>query len=82
MASDLLIRNVDRDLISALAERAAQHGRSPEEEHLQILKGALQRPSRPDPLEFIALARALRAAGPPGIFRARDIDAAKRAGRK
>jgi plasmid stability protein len=82
MDTDLLIHNIDPDLISALAARAAQHRRSLEEEHLYILKRALQRPPRPDPQQFIAQVRALRATLPPGIFGAGDIDETKRAGKK
>lgn len=82
MASNLLIRNIDPELISALAERAARHGRTLEEEHGEILRNALQRPRRPDPQEFIERARSLRAALAPQLFQALDIDAAKRAGRK
>lgn len=79
MASNLLIRNIDPDLISALVERAARHGRTLEEEHSEILRNALQ---RPDPQEFIERARMLRAALAPQLFQALEIDAAKRAGRK
>jgi len=79
MASNLLIRNIDPKLISALAERAARHGRTLEEEHDEILRKALQ---RPDPQEFIERARMLRAALAPQLFQAFQIDAAKRAGRK
>lgn len=82
MDTDLLIRNIDPDLISALAARADQHRCSLEEEHLYILKRALQRPTRPDPQRFIAQVRALRATLPPGIFGACDIDETKRAGQK
>lgn len=82
MAADLLIRNIDSDLLSALAERAAEHGRTSEEEHREILRRALHQPHRPDPLEFIAYARALRAELAPQLFSMLDIDAAKRAGRK
>lgn len=82
MKTNLLIRNIDPDLLAALAKRAGQHGRSVEEEHLQILRQALQRPPRPDPQQFIAQARALRAALPSIVFHADDIDDAKRAGQK
>lgn len=82
MATDLYLHNIDHDLVIALTERAAQHGRSLEEEHREILKLALRRPSRPDPLQVIAEARALRATLPQGTFYAADIDALKRAGRK
>ncbi|MYM87159.1 DNA-binding protein [Rugamonas sp. FT82W] len=43
MATNLIVRNVDDDLALALKQRAAANGRSPEAEHLEILKKALQR---------------------------------------
>ncbi|NVD70518.1 DNA-binding protein [Duganella sp. BJB488] len=43
MATNLIVRNVDDDLALALKRRAAANGRSPEAEHLDILKKALQR---------------------------------------
>ncbi|MBV6320490.1 FitA-like ribbon-helix-helix domain-containing protein [Duganella violaceipulchra] len=46
MATNLIVRNVDDDVALALKQRAAAHGRSPEAEHLEILKEALQRPQR------------------------------------
>ena len=36
-----IVRNVDDDLVQRLKERAAQHGRSAEEEHRQLLRAAL-----------------------------------------
>jgi plasmid stability protein len=45
MAS-LLVHGIDDDLARALARRAAAHGRTPEEEHREILRKALSRPSR------------------------------------
>lgn len=82
MDTCLLIRNIDPDLIAALAERAAQHSRNLEEEHLYILKRALLRPARIDPQHFIAQVRALRATLPQGIFHAAYIEDTKRAGQK
>lgn len=40
---DLLVRNVDEQLVKALKERAAAHGRSAEAEHRDILATALRR---------------------------------------
>jgi plasmid stability protein len=42
--AQLLVRNLDDDLVQTLKIRAAQHGRSAEEEHREILRLAL-RPS-------------------------------------
>lgn len=46
MATNLIVRNVDPDLVKALKERAAQNGVSAEAEHREILKAALYRPKR------------------------------------
>lgn len=46
MATNLIVHNVDDDVALALRQRAAAHGRSPEAEHLEILRKALQRPQR------------------------------------
>jgi plasmid stability protein len=43
MATNLIVRNVDPDLVKALKERAAQNGVSAEAEHREILKAALYR---------------------------------------
>lgn len=40
---DLLVRNVDEQLVKALKERAAAHGRSAEAVHRDILASALRR---------------------------------------
>jgi antitoxin FitA len=40
--SQLIVRNLDEDLVQRLRMRAAEHGRSAEEEHRQILKLALR----------------------------------------
>ena len=46
MATNLIVRNVDPDLVKALKERAAQKGVSAEAEHREILKSALFRLKR------------------------------------
>jgi antitoxin FitA len=47
--AQLLVRNLDEDLVRALQLRAAQHGRSAEAEHREILKQALEeKEPRPD----------------------------------
>jgi plasmid stability protein len=54
----LTVRNLDEDLMRRLRIRAAEHGRSAEEEHRRILEAAL-RPHEPG---FWARAASLRAA--------------------
>ena len=46
MATNLVVRNVDREIVLALKQLAASHGRSAEAEHREILKSVLQRPRR------------------------------------
>jgi plasmid stability protein len=46
VATNLVVRNVDEDLVVALKRQAASHGRSAEAEHREILRAALQRPKR------------------------------------
>lgn len=46
MPSQLLVRNLDDEVVEALKQRAAKHGRSVEEEHRRILKRVLC-PKRP-----------------------------------
>ena len=40
--AQLIVRNVDDDLVRRLKQRAAEHGRSAEEEHRQLLRAALR----------------------------------------
>jgi plasmid stability protein len=40
--AQLIVRNVDDDLVQRLKRRAAEHGRSAEEEHRQLLRTALR----------------------------------------
>ena len=40
--AQLIVRNVDDDLVQRLKQRAAQHGRSAEEEHRHLLRAALR----------------------------------------
>jgi plasmid stability protein len=54
MATNLVVRNVDEDVALALKQRAAAHGRSAEAEHREILKNALQRPTRRSFSEVLA----------------------------
>ena len=46
MATNLVVRNIDADIILALKQAAAAHGRSAEAEHREILRAVLQRPPR------------------------------------
>jgi plasmid stability protein len=50
--AQLLVRNLDEELVRALQRRAAEHGRSAEAEHREILKEALTK--RPPALDFKA----------------------------
>ncbi len=54
MATSLVVRNVDEDLVFALKQMAVAHGRSAESEHREILRSALQRPPRRPLLEVLA----------------------------
>lgn len=40
--AQLIVRNVDDDLVRRLKQRAAEHGRSAEEEHRHLLRAALR----------------------------------------
>lgn len=46
MAANLVVRDVDEDVVLALTQLAASHGRSAEAEHREILRMVLQRPKR------------------------------------
>lgn len=46
MATNLVVRNIEKEVALALKRRAAGHGRSAEAEHRDILRGALLRPAR------------------------------------
>ena len=52
----LTVRNVNEQVVRALKQRAAAHGRSAEAEHRELLRHAL----RPNEEGFAARARALR----------------------
>lgn len=54
MATNLVVRNVDEDLVVALKQQAASHGRSAEAEHREILRAVLQRPKRRSLAEVLA----------------------------
>ena len=46
MATNLVVRNVDEELVRTLKQVAAAHGRSAEAEHRDILRNVLQCPPR------------------------------------
>ena len=49
--AQLIVRNVENDLVQRLKQRAAEHGRSAEEEHRQLLRAALRSEGLLDQLE-------------------------------
>lgn len=55
MATNLVVRNVGEDVALALKQLAANHGRSAEAEHREILRAALQRPKRRSFAEVLAI---------------------------
>ncbi len=54
VATNLVVRNVDEDIVLALKQRAASHGRSAEAEHREILRTVLQRPKRRSVAEILS----------------------------
>jgi plasmid stability protein len=54
MATNLVVRNVEADIVQTLKEVAAAHGRSAEAEHREILRAALLRPARRSFAEVLA----------------------------
>ncbi len=46
--AQLIVRNLDDQLVQALKQRAARHGRSSEAEHREILRKVLQQGDQPD----------------------------------
>ena len=44
--ANLIVRDIDESLVSALKRRAARHGRSAEAEHREILATALRHPRK------------------------------------
>jgi plasmid stability protein len=53
--AQLLVRDIESDVVRELKVRAAQHGRSAEEEHRQILREALRSKGRVRSLKEILL---------------------------
>lgn len=54
MATNLVVRNVEKEIAVALKQLAAAHGRSAEAEHREILKSVLQRPKRRSVAEVLS----------------------------
>jgi plasmid stability protein len=54
MATNLVVRNVGEDVVLALKQRAAAHGKSAEAEHREILRTVLQRPKRRSVAEVLS----------------------------
>lgn len=52
--ANLIVRNLDDTLVSALKQRAARHGLSAEAEHRRILEEALRGPARRSFAEVLA----------------------------
>lgn len=54
MATNLVVRNVEAEVVQTLKQLAAAHGRSAEAEHREILRAALLRPPRRSFSEVLA----------------------------
>ncbi|MBI5443683.1 MAG: DNA-binding protein [Deltaproteobacteria bacterium] len=52
--ANLIVRNLDEAIVTALKQRAARHGVSAEAEHRRILEEALRRPVRRSFAEVLA----------------------------
>jgi antitoxin FitA len=81
MPVSLTLKNIPDALYERLKAAAELHRRSLNSEAIVCLESVLL-PNRVMPGDRLARARELRAGLPPGQFTAKDIDAAKRAGRK
>ncbi len=54
VATNLVVRNVEEDVVLALKQRAASHGRSAEAEHREILRSVMQHPKRRSVAEILS----------------------------
>jgi plasmid stability protein len=54
MATNLIVRNVDTEVVKLLKQKAARNGRSAEAEHRAILEAALRRPRKRSISEVLA----------------------------
>jgi len=59
--AQLVVRNLDNELVSRLKRRAAEHGRSAEAEHREILRQALMEEPRRSFKELAAQVRLMTA---------------------
>ena len=64
--SQLIVRNIAPEVVSALKRRAARHGRSAEAEHREILRSALS--AEPGRTSFKALLAAMPDVGADADF--------------
>lgn len=81
MPTTLTLKNIPDHVYERLKASAETHRRSLNSEAIVCLESVLL-PGRMDPAERLERARTLRSALRPTTFKARDIDALKRAGRK
>lgn len=54
MATNLIVRKVDAEIVKSLKAQAAKNGRSAEAEHRAILEAALKRPRKRSFYEVLA----------------------------
>lgn len=81
MPTTLTLKNIPDEVYERLKASAVEHRRSLNSEAIVCLESALL-PGRIEPAERIARARALRGTLGKTKFRAREIDALKREGRR
>lgn len=80
MPTTLTLKNIPDAVYERLKATAQAHRRSLNSQAIVCLESVLL-PTKVEPGERLARARALRAGLPPGQFLAQDIDAHKREGR-
>lgn len=80
MPTTLTLKNIPDLVYDRLKRSAEAHRRSMNSEAIVCLEAVLL-PAKVTPAERLARARELRASLPKGLFKARDIDELKRAGR-
>ena len=81
MPTSLTLKNIPDAVYERLKAAAERHRRSLNSEAIVCLESVLL-PNRVAPSDRLSRARELRASLPPVQFAAKDIDAAKRAGRE
>ena len=72
VVAQLIVRNIEDDVVKALKLSAAEHGRSAEEEHRELLRSALLRPRRVEP-DFKTLLASIPAGDDEIFERSRDV---------